>query len=304
MPALVFVALFFMRPQLYMESFSNGLSVWSASVLPSLFPFLFLSNILANTDSLRGFSQKAGIVSQKLFRAPRQSSLVFVLSMLCGYPIGAKSVAELYEKGMASTDDCYKMTTFCSTASPIYAIGTVGINFLGSLPAGLVLFASLLLGQFFCALLYRNKFAGDTRDADYPPFLKKSGDVIGDSLFSALKSILSVGAYIALFYMLCEMAANAAAAVLPAKAAGWTTLFAVGFLEMTNGCYAYASCFPLQTATVLCSIAMSFGGICVYLQCFAYYKKCSMSGGRVLCIKLIQGILSGLICLPLSLLLL
>ena len=231
------------------------------------------------------------------------SATVCCLSLLCGYPIGAKSAAELYEKGEATTNDCYKMTTFCSTASPVYAIGTVGLNFLGSLRAGLILYASLLSGQFLCGLIYRNKFVENRLPLTAPPAAKKE-DVIGESLLSALKSILTVGAYIALFYMVCEMAADALSAVLPPAAASWATLFSVGFLEMTNGCYAYAGCFPVQTATVLCSSAMSFGGVCVFLQCFSFYKKCRLSGGRVMCIKLIQSILSGLVCFPLALLLL
>jgi len=298
---IIFCAtLFFIDPKLYSGSFMKGLAVWSNSVLPSLFPFLFLSNLLVNSGCLDSLGKKGGL-SKKLFNAPPQTASVFVLSMLCGYPVGAKTVAELYEKkSLGSSEACYKLTTLCSCASPIYAIGAVGINFLKSFKAGVILYVSLFVGQILCGLIFRNRFLSKSGTLT-PPSERKIN--FGESMYSAVTSILSVGGYIALFYMLCEMISTVLTVILPANAVFGTTLTVIGLLEMTNGCYAYAGCFPLQLATILCAITLSFGGFCVFLQCLPFYEKCRLNGGKVLCIKLTQCFLTGLICFPLSLLL-
>ncbi|HPG92483.1 MAG TPA: hypothetical protein PK675_03650 [Clostridia bacterium] len=298
---IIFCAvLFFINPKLYSGSFMKGLAVWSNSVLPSLFPFLFLSNLLVNSGCLDNLGKKNGL-NQKLFNAPPQTTSVFVLSMLCGYPVGAKTIAEMYEKrSLSSSESCYKLTTLCSCASPIYAIGTVGINFLKSFKAGIILYVSLFLGQILCGLVFRKKFLSKNDSIALPADRKIN---FGESMYSAVTSILTVGGYIALFYMLCEMISNVLTVILPMNAVFGVTLSVIGLLEMTNGCYAFAGCFPLQLATILCSFALSFGGFCVFLQCLPYYEKCRLNGGKVLIIKLTQCFLTGLICLPLSLLL-
>ena len=93
------VVLFFLNPAKNIQNVSAGVLIWATSVLPALFPFFFLSKLLIELDAFGGLSTLLSKPTQKIFGAPPAASYIFLLSVVCGYPMGAKLTAEFYEKG-------------------------------------------------------------------------------------------------------------------------------------------------------------------------------------------------------------
>ena len=76
---------------------------------------------------------------------------VVLLSLIGGYPMGAKSIAGLLEQGRLDRATAQRMLPFCCCAGPSFIITAVGSGMFGSAQAGILLylvqlFVSILLG--------------------------------------------------------------------------------------------------------------------------------------------------------------
>lgn len=266
-------ALFLSAPKIFMQSFLDGIAVWAYNVLPALFPFAVLTPL-----ATKFFPKRRRSVCKKLFGVPADE--IFVASLLCGYPIGAKAIAESHLEGDFAVCAC----AFCSSASPVFVIATVGASLLKSTAATAVLALSHLLSVFACGLLFRKK-GGTSNCCDNEQSVFAFGDV-GNALTSAVLSVLSVGGLIALFYMLTDMIKSVLPMPLSQSA---TTGFLLGLLEMTNGIISVCSECDLFAATVLSSFLLAFGGLCVFAQSMTFLSKKRVNPLKFLQIKLVQG---------------
>ena len=124
-----------------MQSFFDGITVWAYNVLPAIFPFTVLTTLALKVRPKAKIS-----FSKKLFCIDCDS--VFIASLLCGYPIGAKIIGD----SDASTITATKACAFCSSAGPIFMIGTVGAKLLQNTTATVILitvhFLSLIINGF------------------------------------------------------------------------------------------------------------------------------------------------------------
>lgn len=256
-------AMFLSAPQIYMQSFLDGVTVWALNVLPSLFPFAVLAPL-----ATKFFPRGKRSLTKFLFGTDADD--VFLISLLCGYPMGAKAIAESRFTKQTSTTLC----SFCSTASPVFVIATVGAKLLKNATATWILALSLWFSAIANGLLHRNASQEKSR-------LMRTlgaGD-LSDAITSAILSVLSVGGLVALFYMLTDIAK----AFLPSNLANSPAIsFAFGLLEMTNGIVSICATSNTMAATVASSALLSFGGACVFLQSLA------LLGGNVRPLKFLQ----------------
>ena len=80
----LFVFLFcILHPSEAVSGAAAGLSLWYCTVLPTLLPCMVLSGYLISTGLM-----------EKMPPAP----FAFLIGWFCGYPMGAKTIADLYKK--------------------------------------------------------------------------------------------------------------------------------------------------------------------------------------------------------------
>ena len=267
---IAIVAVFISAPSKYMQSFFDGLTVWAYNVLPALFPFAVLSTLIFKIapKSKRSFTKT-------LFGISCDS--VFLMSLLCGYPIGAKAISDSNADTTAATRAC----SFCSTAGPIFIIATVGSKLLHSTTATIIIIVAHVFSALLNGLIYRKKQYAELLDANS----NFSAQDFGNTVSSSVLSVLSVGGLIALFYMLTDMLKN----FLPQAISGSLAFsYAVGLLEMTNGIIAVCKQTDVATATVLTSSLLALGGACVFFQCYAFLGNKNVKAVDVIKMKLTQ----------------
>ena len=266
----IVAGVFVSAPTKYMQSFFDGLTVWAYNVLPALFPFAVLSSVAIKLKPKTRFS-----LTKRLFGISCDGA--WTVSLLCGYPLGAKAVSV----SSADVATATRMCAFCSTAGPIFIVATVGAKLLQNAVATAILLVSQLFACIANGMLYRKKPSvtlpennGVLRPADF-------GTAVTDSALS----VISVGGLIALFYMLADMIKT----FLPVGAQNSLAVgFAVGLLEMTNGIFAICKIADVTTATVLCSTLLALGGMCVFFQCYSYLGKKLVRATDVVKMKLTQ----------------
>lgn len=270
---ILFIAVagvFLSSPATYMQSFLDGVSVWAYNVLPALFPFAVITSI-----ATKFFPKSKVSLCKTLFGVKADG--IFFTSLLCGYPIGAKSLSE----SRFDCDTCTRMCSFCSTASPIFIVATVGAKLLCNTTATLILLFSHWLSAIVCGLMYR-------KNTEEQSFVKKefSPADIGNTVTSSLISVLSVGGLIALFYLLGDIVKS----FLPSTLDNSIPInFAMGLLEMTNGIISVCAICDVASATVLSSFLLAFGGMCVFAQSLTFLAAKDVKPVQFLKIKFLQG---------------
>lgn len=263
------ILLFLLEPARYSKAFLDGLTIWAYNVLPVIFPFALLTTLYTKSVKQCKFS-----ISKLLFGTSCDS--VFLQSFLCGYPVGARAISELdLDKVTAA-----KLCSFCSTPGPIFVIATIGAA-VNNGTATLIIFLSQVIAMILNGWLYTGRRA--LKIVVKNPRLQTKD--FGETITNSILSVLTVGALIALFFMLSEMFQR----LLSQSIANHPLLFfVIGMLEMTSGILKICQTCPLFVSTVCTSALLAFGGLCVALQCFAFVSAKGVTLAQLLKIKCTQ----------------
>lgn len=294
-------------PKNNIDACLKGIELWATAILPALLPFFFLTSILASL----GFVQKIGKIfspiTTRLFKTSGISGYIYAMSVISGYPVGAKTTAELYEKGIISRGQACKITTFTSTSGPLFVIGTVGIGMFNSAKLGYLILLSHILGAFINGLFYRNTYK-ENYTSKICVF--SSSNVLEDSMYNSIKSILIVGGYIAIFYMLISMLNNYNLLYPFSKFLSLITKTDIsisnslvnGAIEMTRGLKDLSQLSLTQKQALVISTGLiSLGGASIFMQALTFLKKFNISIRYYLCSKITQCIISVIIAIIIGL---
>ena len=152
-----------MHPREGFASAKEGMTLWLNTLLPTLLPFMILTGILIHTGGIEKLLTPLAPVFRFLLGVDVYGGYVFLLGMLCGYPMGAKLASDLYEAGKISRSEAHYLTTFCNHASPAFVITYLGQHCLkGTVPVSR-LFISLLSADFICMLFFRFRIYPKTK---------------------------------------------------------------------------------------------------------------------------------------------
>lgn len=297
--------IFIIQPDVYMKAFSSGLKIFVLNVLPALFPFFFFNRLLTSF----GFASKLGKLfsrpMKKLYRTPAVSGYVFTMSLLSGYPIGAKLTADLYASNFISKKDALAITSFCSTSGPLFILGTV-CGFFDNYKFALLLLLTNYFSAFLNGFIYRNKKT-DTGDSIPQISVDKA---MGSIIYDSIISIFIVGGFIAIFNMIADMLSNLGVSsfvgnifdkIFSFVPSGTGYAFFVGLIEMTRGSILLSD-FGTNTLTAcLTSFILAFGGLGIAFQSITFLQKCNISTFDYLLRKFTQSVIACILAIPLSL---
>lgn len=305
---IIMCIIIILNPSSYVQSSLNGISVWATKILPLMFPFFVLTRLINNLNPpKKNFMDK---VFNKLYNTPNGAFSTFVLSTLSGYPMGAKLINNMYSNQQLSTNEAQKMMSFCSVSGPIFMIGTVGVAMLNSFSSGVIILISNILASLINGLIYRGK----PEKISSPIILKpKQQASISDCVYDSLVSILMVGSFIVLSFILIDMLKNlkiisgitkTICCVLNLnKQQNVVESVIAGLLEITRGIYDLSlSPIPLKLQTIIVSSLIGFGGFSIMLQSFSFIENIKMSFKKLLIQKTTQCLLSLIVSIPLSIL--
>lgn len=270
------------NPEVYITSCLNGIMVWATVVLPALLPFMFFTKTLTELGVADILASKFKLFP-KIFKVPSLAIYVFILSILSGYPVGAKIVADLYESGAISKEEAYKITTFTSNSGPMFVLGSVGIGMLTSRKLGIIILISHILGALINGLIYRNHKENSTEINK--KIIEKNNLSIGDLMWNTVHSVLIIGGFIALFFVIIEIInnlnifspiSNLFSKIFNCDANIFTAIFN-GIFEITRGCLDISKLGLSELVSgTLCTFIISFGGLATTMQALVFLKKFDM----------------------------
>ena len=255
-------------PEVSAQAAQDAMLLCAQTLIPSLFPFFVLSSLLIAC----GASE-----------------------LLCGgYPVGARTAAELVENGALSQEEGERLLAFCNNAGPGFLLGVCGAGVFSSSRAGAALYlihvaAALCAGLLICRALppaphgtYPHKSAKAQRFSTAFP----------TAVQNALTGCLNVSAFVVFFTVLARLLLH----FLPvAFASSLPCALLLGFLELTSGVLA----LPCSRAGFLsCAALLGWGGLSVHCQTLSVLAASPLSARYYLKGKALQSLLSLLLALP------
>ena len=296
--ALLFLMLFFLRnSELAKNAVAEGLRRAALVVLPSVFPFLVLSDLLATGGGVpRAMS---GWLSP-ILRVSKPACSAILLGWICGFPIGAVYGAKELESGNISREEFERTVAAASIPSPAFLIGVVGAGTFNSAKAGVFLWIFCLLSAAIICVFSGKKqkiYRKIPRNSPLPapvPFFK--------GLTGAIKNAAGVSlrlcAFIAFFSVLISAVQSVFARFMPVPllSSGVAAL-----LELTGG-IASSSAISEVLRYPFCAAACGFAGFSVHFQIFAVCEKTNFQYGKYLLAKGLQTLFCFLFALVFQLL--
>lgn len=270
----IFISMLFSSKAVF-NGAASGILLWFRIVLPTLFPFMLISSLLLATGGLTVISRTTGGIFRKIFATSGHGSYAVLCGFLCGYPMGAKSAADLIRAGKITDREGAYLLSFNNNTSPVFIMNFIVWKTLGQerllLPTMLILYLVPVLISFATRKYYLN---GEKYFQNCGSKRKKENAfrfaVVDDCMMGSFEAILKVGGYIILFSIILSLLRQ-----LSLKIDLWYIL--LSSLEITNGIRLISGqfqgsvfCYPLILGLT------SFGGFCAAAQ-----TKCMLEGTKI-----------------------
>lgn len=303
------VIYFLLNPKLCINASLNGGKLFFSSILPTMFPFMVICNMIIALDGIKMYSKVLGPLICKPLSLSYNCSFALVASFLCGYPLGAKYTTDLYKEGLISKDEFSRLLNIASNIGPLFLIGAVGTSMLGNTKLGYLLLIPSYLSCFIMGILTKNKknkpLISHKKDIKASNIKNKNiGEIIKNAISDAALNTLVLCGYIIIFsvvismlkeilfsdkfiYNICE-SFNIPFDII-------SGIF-LGSIEATNGCNIISSSnLDSLIKLSLISFLTSFGGLSIIAQTTSFFYKENVSIPKYFLLKFIQGIISFII---------
>ena len=273
------------------QAVGEGLALCTGSVIPALFPFLCVSSLLMAL----GFGELAagplgGLMALYGLDGPAASALL--LGVVGGYPIGARTAAELVERRLLTREEGERLLTFCNNANPAFLINVLGVGVFGSVRVGVWLWLIHLTAALLTGLLLGRPARRDRRASAGERRLPVRAVRLSSALVEAVRSALSAMAGVCAFVVFCYVMA------LPLRRLpGLAGTVLTGLVELFS---ASVRLPPDPAGFVLAAGLAGWGGVSVHCQTLAVLGDSGLSAAPCLKGKAVQGLLSAALAAALA----
>ncbi len=289
-------------PQQASEAARYGLSLCAGVIIPSLFPFMVLGNLISQLGLTKPLGRLFSPVTEKLFGVSGGAFSCFFLGITGGYPLGAACVSDLYIKGAIDKKQGERLLGFCNNTGPAFIISVAGSAVFGSTLVGFFLYGIHIISAVFTGMLLKIR-TGKSPAPIYVAKQKGFSAAFTDSVKKASVTCLFVCGFLVFFSVIMGLLDDSGA--LPAITGRLSLFFNAelhfvrsffcGILELGAGISSMSelSVSPLNLA--LCSFVLGWGSLSVHAQTLAVTSESGLSCVWHLFGKLLHGVLSALI---------
>lgn len=252
----------------------RGILICGNVIIPSLFPFMVCISLIIKTAE--SGSTHFSVKRQEYFEIFK----IMCLSMLGGYPIGAKLINDLYAQKRINLKTANIMQMYCVNAGPAFIISAVGNGIFNSVYVGITLFFSHIIPSFLielCTLKFINTKFEKTYQNQHLTFSENFVTSTAESASSVMKIctfvlIFSIiNSYIEYFSKQLPILKNI-----------------VYFTEVT-------SAITNTKNIVFVSFLLGFAGISVWFQVFSISDKAKINLKLFIIGRLLHGVMSSIL---------
>ncbi|MFU0826881.1 MAG: Sporulation integral membrane protein YlbJ [Lachnoclostridium sp.] len=278
----------------------KGLLLWFNTVLPSLLPFIIVSNLIIGLGLTKPLGKFFYPLFHTLFGISRGGCYPVLIGFLSGIPVGAKTVADLVEDGSISVKEGQYLLGFCNNASPVFIMSYIAISQLNLPQARFHLLLIIYLSGIFSAfLLFRflpNVGLSKKNVVSVMGFEERGINcsqpksyfsLLDSSIMNGFEVITKVGGYIILFSIPAQIISSLG------TNGSYLKLLSIGLLEITTGINQISlSGLKISTKIALITMITAFGGLSGIAQTKSVINNTRLSVGIYMKSKLLHMLLA------------
>ena len=286
--------------QAFARGVSNGLRLCAGVIVPSLFPFMALTQFVCISRVSAVISKPLRPLTKRVLNLPARSGSAVLMSFIGGYPAAAVMIGRMVKSGVLSRRTAGRMLCFCVNAGPSFLIGALGAGMLGSAKAGVLLYASQLLSALvigFALSFTEKRGADDEPDAtEGEAYSRAFVRAVTDSA----QAVISMCAFVLIFSSALEFlrgsgliwaAGDIICRIVPVGRERLAAFF-TGIVEVTAGSSAMSSCCSLPGI----AFVTSFGSISVMFQISGQLAGSGVPLGGFAASRVLHGAFSAAVC--------
>lgn len=267
---VLFLTLIIIFPASSFEGAKQGLLLWFNTVLPTLLPFIIISNLIIKMQITAALSKLLYPIFHIIFGVSKEGCYPVLIGFLSGIPVGAKSVSDLLQNKSISTKEGEFLLGLCNNASPMFIMSYIAISQLKLPQMRFIILLILYLSAILSSKLYFNVFKTlKSKNSNEVTSLslyeeeittckseKFDFALLDASIMNGFEIITKVGGYIILF----SIPARIIMSLFPSE--NILKLLAIGLFEITTGINQISNAnIPIYTKIVLIIILTAFGGL-------------------------------------------
>ncbi len=274
---LSFLGLFFIFllifPSQTLEASKYGLLLWFDTLLPTLLPFLIISQLILKTALVNSIQKLLGPIFRSIFHCSENGAFCLICGFLCGYPVGARLISLQIKEHRLSLEEGQYLLSFCNNISPVFCISYGILEAIGSeviLPFLFIIYGSALLFGLITRPkdLQSNLINAKKQTSSTENIFQLIDVCIIDSFLILIK----LCGYLILFTII----SNGIILLLPDKSSYIASVLA-SFLEITGG-LSMVKHLPYGILRAMIGVmALTFGGLCCILQTNSVISETELS---------------------------
>lgn len=267
------------------QAVRDGLALCAGSVIPALFPFLAVSGLLTALDV--GASPALGPLA-RLLGCSRAGARAFLLGLVGSYPVGARTVAQLYREKRISRREACRLLLFSNNCGPAFILGVAGLGCFGSLRAGVLLWGVHILAALVIALALPR---GPAEPSERPGSVPARPPLV-PALIAAVRDAAGTMVYICGFVVFFLVLLR-----VLGRVTGLSHPVLSGAVELTQGILALPH---TRRGFVWAAGLLGWGGLSVHGQSAAVLSGTDLPMGPYLAAKAAHAAVSVLLAWPVS----
>lgn len=283
---------------------STGLRIFALILLPALFPFLILSEILMGLGVVHFLGTLLEPLMKPLFKIPGMGAFAIAMSLSSGYLTGAIITAKLRKEKMCTQIEAERLLAITNVANPLFVMGSVAVGMFQSPELGITLAVAHYLACLSVGLVFRFYGSNEhqeefnctpkrnilirafqemyqTRLADGRPL----GQLLGESVQHSVSNMFLVGGFIVLFSVIINLLTAMGIAqllcialgkilVILGLSTGLSPALVNGFLEVTLGStLASQAAAPVWQKIIVASSIIAWSGLSVQAQVISIISR-------------------------------
>ena len=242
----------------------DALNMWVNNLIPALFPFFIISDILINYNITDYIPKIIKIFCKKIFRINEEMLTILLLSVISGFPSNARNTRMLYDKGAITIAEANHILIFSHFANPVFILTTVAVFFLHNEKMGIILLITHYLSNFILGVCFRGNISCSNMKKSKNDISKNGGTIFVEAIRRASDTIITICGIVIVFLMLSQIV------ISTFKITGYAAAIVKGIFEITIGIEALSNLLVKDIyKVVIASMFLAFGGISVHIQVFS-----------------------------------
>lgn len=268
---LVLLISYLLNATIIVKSIIEYTNLFITKLFPTSFIIYIISSILIDYGIINEISKLK--LNGNVF-------YVTLMSLISGFPSGAKYTKELLDKDLITTNTANYLIMYTSFPNPIFILGSVS-SILNKALALKILIA-IIISNFFIAFLFRSKiepskvFANHS-NSDFSLSLK-------NATYSAIKTLLIVYSS-SLFFYLITVIINHYITLSPIN-----YIILNGIFDLTKGIFSTPIIANINIRAIIILILLSIGSISIHIQTKSIIADTSIKYKNYLLARILQTI--------------